>query len=89
MPLGCGGASSGGGRCERVGDVVLAAERELDADAALRRAQAELRAEPARIDRRLPQSPLTVAERTELRAFLESLTDRAFLTSFAPGGRSR
>jgi cytochrome c peroxidase len=43
----------------------------------------------ARIDRRLPQRALTAAERAQLKAFLGSLTDPAFLTSVAPGGRSR
>ena len=36
-----------------------------------------------RIDPRLPRAPLTAAERAELRAFLESLTDRAFVARFA------
>ena len=37
----------------------------------------------ARIDRRLPRAPLSAAERAALGAFLESLTDRAFLARFA------
>ena len=37
----------------------------------------------ARIDPRLPRAPLTAAERAALRAFLESLTDRAFVARFA------
>jgi cytochrome c peroxidase len=34
-------------------------------------------------DRRLPQRPLTVEERTELTAFLESLTDESFVRRYA------
>jgi len=37
----------------------------------------------ARIDRRLPRAPLTAAERGALIAFLESLTDRAFIARYA------
>jgi cytochrome c peroxidase len=37
----------------------------------------------ARIDRRLPRAPLTASERAALQAFLESLTDRAFVARFA------
>lgn len=37
----------------------------------------------ARIDRRLPRAPLTAAERAALIAFLESLTDRAFIARYA------
>jgi len=37
----------------------------------------------ARIDRRLPRTPLSAAERAALRAFLESLTDPAFTARFA------
>jgi cytochrome c peroxidase len=37
----------------------------------------------ARIDRRLPRSALSAAERAALRAFLESLTDRSFVARFA------
>jgi cytochrome c peroxidase len=37
----------------------------------------------ARIDRRLPRSALSAAERAALRAFLESLTDRSFVSRFA------
>lgn len=36
----------------------------------------------AGIDRRLPRTPLSAAERAALRAFLESLTDRAFVARF-------
>jgi len=45
----------------------------------------------ARIDRRLPRAPLSAAERAALTAFLESLTDRAFVARFAiaPRGGSR
>jgi cytochrome c peroxidase len=42
----------------------------------------------ARIDRRLPRSALGAGERAALRAFLESLTDRAFVARFA-GAASR
>ena len=38
-----------------------------------------------RIDPRLPRTPLTEEERRELTAFLESLTDRAFIERFAAG----
>jgi cytochrome c peroxidase len=38
----------------------------------------------ARIDPRLPRASLTEEERGELKAFLESLTDRAFVARFAP-----
>lgn len=37
----------------------------------------------AHVDRRLPRAPLTAAERAALIAFLESLTDRAFVARFA------
>jgi cytochrome c peroxidase len=37
----------------------------------------------ARIDRRLPRAPFTAAEQAALGAFLESLTDRAFVARFA------
>ena len=37
----------------------------------------------ARIDRRLPRAPLSAAERAMLIAFLESLTDRAFIARYA------
>jgi cytochrome c peroxidase len=38
----------------------------------------------AHYDRRLPRAPLTVLERAELIAFLESLTDEPFVQRFAP-----
>ena len=38
-----------------------------------------------RVDRRLPRAPLSAAERADLIAFLESLTDDSFLRRFAPG----
>ena len=41
----------------------------------------------ARIDRRLPRAPLNDAERAALTAFLESLTDRAFIGRFSAGER--
>ena len=37
----------------------------------------------ARIDPRLPRAPLSAAEQAALRAFLESLTDRAFVARYA------
>ena len=40
-------------------------------------------------DRRLPQRPLTASERTELIAFLESLTDESFVRRFASDAGSR
>jgi len=43
-----------------------------------------------RLDRRLPQRPFSSAERAELGAFLESLTDESFVQRFAtvPGARA-
>lgn len=43
----------------------------------------------ARIDRRLPRAPLSAAERAALVAFLESLTDRAYLERFADAAAPR
>lgn len=42
-------------------------------------------AKHARIDPRLPRTPLTEEERAQLEAFLESLTDRAFIARNTPG----
>jgi cytochrome c peroxidase len=44
-------------------------------------------AQRAKQDRRLPQRPLSLSERTELSAFLESLTDQSFVQRFAAGDK--